>query len=221
MSIFKTHAPRYFAKGMSVIPLIENSKRPVPNAWSDYAEFPVPADIQNYWINMPAPHNIGLVLGQQSNVSVLDFDYDDPTLIEKMVAILPKGANLWKRVGKKGFVLAFKFNPQIRSFRIKSKEEGMIVEYLSSGTQVVLPPSIHPDTMKPYESNCDLLEVVDQLVMLPPDIEDQLREIIEFHGITLNTRGMGSVVDHIPAGFRDSAITERAGLLAYDRDWET
>lgn len=216
MNIFKTHAPKYYAKGISVIPLRENSKIPLPNAWSDYQDYPVPQDVQNYFLALPANHNIGLVLGKQSNISVLDFDYDDPELIAKIMAILPEQSTTWKRVGKKGFVLAFRFNPMIRSFRLISQELGTIIEYLSSGTQVVLPPSIHPDTMEPYTANCDLVDVYDKLPILPNDLEDTLRSIIELHGIELRSRGSGTMIDIIPAGFRDSSLTNVAGLLAFE-----
>lgn len=216
-SIFKDHAPFYYAKGMSVIPLQVNSKIPLTTAWSDFSDHPVPKEIQQQWLHLPADHNIGLVLGKQSGVGVLDIDYADEKLIEKILSILPEGYDTWKRVGKKGMVLAFKFNPKVpRAFKLISPEYGTLVEYLCTGQQVVLPPSIHPDTKKPYTSNSNLYEVLDQLVMVPDDLEDRLRNLIELEGISLSNKGMGSLVEFVPAGFRDSSITQKNGLLAHE-----
>ena len=118
-NIFREHAPHYYAKGMSVIPLKEQSKIPLMNAWSDFADHAVPTEIQQQWLQLPANHNIGLVLGKQSQIGVLDIDYADERLIEKILSILPKGYDTWKRVGKKGMVLAFKFNPKVpKAFKL-------------------------------------------------------------------------------------------------------
>lgn len=216
-NIFRSYAPAYFAKGMSVIPLKEKSKIPVMNAWSDFSDHAVPEEIQKQWLQLPANHNIGLVLGKQSNIGVLDIDYADDRLIERILSILPKGYDTWKRVGKKGMVLAFKFNPKVpRAFKLISPEHGTLVEYLCTGQQVVLPPSIHPDTKKAYTSNSNLWEVVDKLIMIPDDLEQQLRNLIELEGISLSNKGMGSLVEFVPAGFRDSSITQKCGLLAHE-----
>lgn len=218
-SIFSATAPHYYAKGMSVIPLDVKSKKPTPTAWADYASHPIPEAVQQEWLLLPRNHNIGLVLGSQSGVAVIDIDTIDPLLHKAILDTLPK--SVWERVGKKGCVMAFKHNPKLVSFRIKSKELGMIVEYLSmnaqgAGTQVVLPPSIHPDTGMPYTSNCNLYDVVDQLEMLPDDIELKLRQAIEGTGVELNAHSGGSLVEHIPAGFRDSSITEKAGVISHE-----
>lgn len=216
-NIFRSYAPAYFAKGMSVIPLKEKSKIPVMNAWSDFSDHAVPEEIQRQWLQLPANHNIGLVLGKQSNIGVLDIDYADDRLIERILSILPKGYDKWKRVGKKGMVLAFKFNPKIpRAFKLISPEHGTLVEYLCTGQQVVLPPSIHPETQRAYTANSNLWEVVDDLIMIPDDLEQQLRNLIELEGISLSNKGMGSLVEFVPAGFRDSSITQKCGLLAHE-----
>ncbi|QHJ78657.1 MAG: hypothetical protein [Caudoviricetes sp.] len=216
-NIFRDHAPYYYAKGMSVIPLKERSKIPLMNAWSDFSDYLVPEQIQQQWLQLPADHNIGLVLGKQSQVGVLDIDYADDNLIQKILSILPKGYDKWVRVGKKGMVLAFKYNPKVpRAFKLISPEHGTLVEYLCTGQQVVLPPSIHPETKKPYTSNTNLYDVLDDLIMIPDNLEDQLRNLIELEGISLSNKGMGSLVDRIPAGFRDSSITQKNGLLAHE-----
>lgn len=216
-NIFRDHAKAYYDKGINVIPLHKESKRPLPNAWSDYADYPIPVEVQNAWMQLPENHNIGVVLGKQSNLGMLDIDYADAELIKAICSVLPEGYEKWTRVGKKGMVFAFRFNEKVpRAFKLISREHGTICEYLCSGQQVVLPPSIHPETKQPYVANSNLWEVIDELPIIPDDLEDKLRSLIELKGISLSNKGVGSLVDYVPAGFRDSSITQKAGLLAYE-----
>lgn len=216
MSIFSKHAPFYHAKGMSVIPLREKSKRPLTNAWSDFSEYLVPDDVYQNWISLPAEHNIGLVLGKQSNIGALDIDYADDDLIQAILEMLPKGYDKWTRIGAKGMVFAFRFNPKVpRAFKVIDKQKGTLVEYLCTGQQIVLPPSIHPDTGRPYTSNSNLWEVIDELPMIPDDLEEKIRNLCLLKGYDISNKGVGSLVEHIPAGFRDSSITQKNGLLAH------
>lgn len=217
-NIFRKHAPLYYAAGINVIPLRAKSKRPLINAWSDYSDFPIPVEVQNAWLAMPENHNIGVVLGKQSNLGMLDIDYADDHLIEAIKSVLPKGYATWTRVGKKGMVFAFRYNPKVSTaFKLISKELGTLCEYLCTGQQVVLPPSIHPETLKPYVSNTNLYEILDQLPMIPDDLEETLRNLVEMRGISLNSsKGVGSLVEYVAAGGRDNSITAKAGLLAYE-----
>ena len=214
-NIFRDYAPSYYAKGINVIPLYASSKRPLINAWSDYADFPIPEEVQHQWCQLPDNHNIGVVLGKQSNLGMLDIDYADDDLIKEICKILPEGYDKWTRVGKKGMVFAFRFNPKVpRAFKLISKEHGTICEYLCTGQQVVLPPSIHPETKQPYYANSNLWEIIDELPIIPDDLEEKLRNLIELKGISLSSSGVSSLVEYVPAGFRDNAITQRAGFLA-------
>lgn len=217
MSIFSQTAPNYYAKGMSVIPLRVSSKRPLTDAWSDFSNYQVPEEIYKNWLALPANHNIGLVLGQQSNVGALDFDYADQDLVDAILAILPKGYDKWTRVGAKGMIFAFRYNPKVpRAFKIIDKKKGTLVEYLCTGQQIVLPPSIHPDTQKPYVANSNLWEVVDELPMIPDDLEEKIRNICLLKGYDISNKGVGGLTEYIPAGFRDNSITQKGGLLAHE-----
>lgn len=215
-SIFAQFAPYYHEKGMSVIPLREKSKRPLTNAWSDFSEYQVPEDVYENWRSLPGEHNIGLVLGKQSRIGALDIDYADDDLIAAILEMLPPGYDKWTRIGAKGMVFAFKYNPKVpKAFKIIDKQKGTLVEYLCTGQQIVLPPSIHPDTNRPYTSNTNLWEVLDELPMIPDDLEDRIRNLCVLKGYDISNKGVGSLVEHIPAGFRDSSITQKNGLLAH------
>jgi hypothetical protein len=63
----------------------------------------------------------------------------------------------------------------------------------------VLPPSIHPDTGKPYEANANLWEVMERIPALGVDIEQRLREALGVKGVgtarpSLATKGKAAGV---------------------------
>lgn len=212
MSIFGSTAPGYYARGISVIPLHVKEKRPIPLDWSRFHDQPVPESEQAHWIRAHSMGNIGMVLGKQSGIMMLDIDTEDKDLIDVILGLVPESP--WVRVGQKGMVLAFKYSG-LRTFRIKTAKGESVCELLSDRTQCVLPPSIHPKTMKPYVANCDLLEVIDSLPMLNSQIETLLRAALTEAGVDLSSTGQSQVTDFVSRGSRDVSMTEKAGLFAY------
>ena len=212
MGIFAQTAPAYYARGLSVIPLHRKDKRPVPLDWSRFHDMPVERELQEQWIDQYPDGNIGLVLGKQSGIVMMDIDTEDQALISMIQGLLPKSP--WVRVGQKGMVLAFKYTG-MRTFRIKNVSGESICELLSERTQCVLPPSIHPKTQQPYRANVDLLTVIDQLPALEPQIESILRGALEAAGVKLSHSGWTRVTDYVSSGSRDVSMTEKAGLFAY------
>jgi len=212
-NIFADTAPRYFAQGLSVIPLYSREKRPVPMEWSQYHDTPVPEQVQADWLQSCSTGNIGLVLGKQSGICVLDIDTENEGLIQLIRDLLPPSP--WVRIGQKGMVLAFKYTGH-KTFRIKTASGESLCELLSERTQVVLPPSIHPKTGMPYKANCDLLSVLDKLPVLDPQIEEILRGALQTEGgVQLSISGSSRVTDFVSSGARDISLTEKAGLFAY------
>lgn len=212
MNIFAETAPAYYAKGLPVIPLYSKEKRPVPTDWSSYHDRPVEDYLQQSWIKSCAVGNIGIVLGAQSRMCVLDIDTEDQAVIDLLTSLVPRSP--WRRIGAKGMVLAFKYSG-IRTFRIKTAQGESICELLSERTQVVLPPSIHPTTKLPYKANCDLLDVIDELPTLDPQIENILRGALKQHGVELSLAGSSKITDYVSTGSRDTSLTEKAGLFAF------
>ena len=210
-NIFAETAPAYYARGLSVIPLRTHQKIPNVNRWQIYHEQPVPEGLQKEWLRSHGNGNIGLVLGKQSNVVMIDVDVDDEEVIRLIESVIP--ASPWKRVGKKGYAAAYRYNGT-DGFRIKDNEGVMLVEHLSTRMQVVLPPSIHPDTGKPYVANCELLDVYDDLPTLPDNVEVLLRGALEVEGRKLDSTGQTSTIAHVAAGSRDVQMVRVAGLCA-------
>lgn len=159
---------RYVENGLSVIPLI--GKRPILKDWQQYNDhLPTEEDIDR-WENVHGKKNVGLCVGPASGVMAIDIDTDD-TLIKDA---LPR-SNIARR-GKKGEVRFFKYNSDIPT----NKYNEIKVEIFSDKGQLVLPPSIHPETKEPYVWLTPLTFedplFRDQLIELNPN---ELSEIID------------------------------------------
>jgi P4 family phage/plasmid primase-like protien len=210
-SIFQTYAPAYWAAGLPAIPLRQRNKMPDINQWSAYG-LRMPSELeQHHWMASFPRGNIGLPLGPQSGVAIIDIDTEDEALIEAILDCLPKSP--WKRVGKKGMALAYRFEGQ-KNFKLRGADGGMLLEFLGLGNQCVMPPSIHPDTQLPYTANCNLWEVLNDLPELGEDIEDKLRGLLGSKGFELGAGGRSGPLDVIPAGERDVQMVRHAGYLA-------
>mgnify|MGYP006424081227 CR=1 FL=1 len=216
--IFGAEAPGFYARGIPVIPLHYHDKRPIPNAWQRFAQEPVPESLQAQWIEDHHNCNIGVVLGEQSGLTVVDIDSSSDAVIEVIQQVLLTATgglhSPWRRVGRKGMVLAYRFTG-LPTFRIKDVTGATLVEVLSSNTQVVLPPSIHPETKSPYKENVHLLEVIDDLPELNNQVEGMLRGALKDQGIELSQSGSTKVTDWTPTGARDVQMTSVAGHYAY------
>jgi putative DNA primase/helicase len=224
--IFLETAPAYWAKGMPVIPLRQGDKMPAAglDGWQFYAErMPTPAE-QDAWLKSYPFSNIGIVLGPQSGLCMIDIDTRDETVKQTILNVLRPTMSPWQRVGAKGMVLAYRQpfdGTAIKTFRIKHAEKPKadgesqtIVELLSSRTQVVLPPSIHPDTKRPYVANAELLDILDDLPHIPREIENLLRHALIASGLELSHSGWTRVTDFVSVGSRDNQMTKVAGLMA-------
>jgi putative DNA primase/helicase len=146
------------------------------------------------------PHgNIGLPFGPASGLCAIDIDTTDEELVAAIEDCLPHTP--WRRVGAKGCARIFRWEGQ-KNFKIRD-ESGMICEFLGLGNQLVLPPSIHPDTGKPYVADSNLWEVIDAIPKLGVNIEEKLRDML---GHSRNNRA-------IPKGARHPTLTSEAGRM--------
>lgn len=220
--IFKENAEKYWAKDIPVIPLhkwdaLNNEgksvgKAPCPYGWQRFNDTMPTEQERQVWLQKYPENNIGLPLGKQSGCVALDIDTYSEAEISLIESLVPKSP--WVRVGKKGKVMMFRFNGE-QTFRIKDESGRTICELLSSKTQVVLPPSIHPETKQPYVANCELIDVIDSLPTLPPNLETLLRASFEENlKIKLNTSGWTRTVDYVSSGSRDVKMTSVAGIYA-------
>lgn len=223
MQIFKDNAPLYWAKGMPVVPLhtfdtvnaagVKLGKAPIIFGWQRFHEAIPSQEEQKEWLEKYPNVNMGLILGKQSRCVALDIDTESQVEQALIQSIVPQSP--WVRVGKKGCVMMFKYNGE-QTFRIKDITGRTICELLASKTNVVLPPSLHPDTKQPYTANCNLYDVVDRLPVLPKDLESILRNAFsEKLGIQLSHSGWTRTIDFVSAGSRDVKMTSVAGIYAH------
>lgn len=212
--LFAAVAPAYWAKGIPVMPLGIMSKAPIITGWRDYAREMPSEFVREQWMKLHRTNNIGLPAGAQAGMVFIDIDTTDPALEAAIMKIIPMSP--WKRIGQKGCMLAYKYNGEPCK-NISAKAGGMIVEIISDGRQIVMPPSIHPDTQQPYTSNCELLDVLDQLPSLPKDVYDRLRAalsgLIELGNSSSGDRH--NMMEFVSAGARDVSMTRQAGFLAF------
>lgn len=146
--IFSSYAPKYYEAGFSVIP-VEGKRVRIDN-WGSYNKKAADEKQMDRWITSKGSENIGLCLGEASGVCAIDYDYTGDGCMELEAAIrriLPQSPV--GRFGSKGFGLFYKYTGlKSRRFRYGKL---VILEVFSETGQVVLPPSIHPITKKPYQ----------------------------------------------------------------------
>jgi len=182
MAIFRDNAPLYWAAGLPVMPLKRwdspskgAGKAPILSEWTNYGTNMPSPGVQGMWLGQYPDSNIGLPFGEASGLCAIDIDTEDQGQVDAILAALPKSP--WVRVGKKGMGLIYKWSGQ-NNFKLRDGDNKSIVEFLGKGNQMVLPPSIHPDTARPYTSNTNLWDVLDQIPILPLDLEGELRRAL-------------------------------------------
>lgn len=205
---FADAAPHYWANGLPAIPLVAGQKYPGIKGWQEFAHRMPTAEEQSAWMAQYAGGNIGLPLGPASGLAIIDIDVEDAAIIDRLCACLPSSP--WVRVGKKGMALAFRHDPSVPNFKLRGPDGKLWVEYLSTGNQVVLPGSIHPDTGCPYTSDTNLWEVLDQVQPTPANLKDLLSSVIGTGARRNESSGNDQIV---PEGGRHTYITSNVGRM--------
>ena len=177
--IFADNAMRYYENGYSVLPIEPNSKAvKIPN-WQQHCDTRQPPWHIQTWLDIYENHNVGIALGNASQLIALDFDDDIDGLHEEVQKLLQ--GSLVKKKGRKGFTAFYRYNGE-RTKRWR-KDGKTVVELLSKGTQTVVPPSMHPDTKKPYFwlTEDTLLDIkADELTKLPVDFIEQVDRLFGY-----------------------------------------
>lgn len=218
MSIFADNAPLYWEAGIPVIPLKRwNSpgkgagKAPILNEWTQYGETMPSEAMRASWLVSYPDSNIGLPFGEASGLCAIDIDTEDPDLVAAIQEALPRSP--WVRIGKKGMGLIFRWQGQ-PNFKLRNSDNESIVEFLGKGNQMVMPPSIHPDTGKPYTANKNLWEILEAIPAMPLDVEKRLREALGVRGVSVAQTGRSAPLDVVPQGERDIQMVRHAGYLS-------
>lgn len=218
MQIFAENAPKYWAVGIQVLPLAPGQKRPIPQKWSQWNNEIQSETVKQNWLDSYPSANIGAIPGPVSNICFVDIDVADKGVLDEIIALLPPSP--WKRVGKKGCVLAYKWC-ETKSFKIFEAEgthpgrDKFGFEFFSSSGQVVMPPSIHPETQMPYTANCNLWDVVDKLTTIDgAHLEAKMREYFGIKKIKVSVKGRALLGEKVSRGTRDVTMVRLSGLYA-------
>ena len=97
-TIFFDNAPHYWTVGMPVIPLLPGEKRPGIKAWQRYCQELPSEHLQQQWLGAYPNSNIGLALGPQSGVVVIDIDTDDSEIMAAIESVLAPYPSPWHRI---------------------------------------------------------------------------------------------------------------------------
>src|SRR5688572_10595902 len=141
-------ALHYTRMGFSVLPL--TGKRPVLPDWKQYQQQAAPYQTVSQWNYSGLLQNVGLVCGAVSgNLVVLDLD--GAAGYPAFAATFPKLAETYTvasggGVGKHVYWRVDKLPEAVKAMNTPIGN----LEICAEGRQVVAPPSIHPDTQKPY-----------------------------------------------------------------------
>lgn len=156
---------------LQVIPLTYASKIPAKGCnWRDKAQSVDISSIDT------TKQGVGLVLGENSGIVAIDLDDDIDNLhseIMKIAGLSPVG----KR-GKKGATYFYRYNGEKK--RQYNKGVVTVMDLLGEGSYTVLPPSIHPETKRPYTYTTDKqLHEIDLNILpyLPTDFVDKIDKL--------------------------------------------
>lgn len=167
--IFADHARKYWENNLSIIPC--DGKATHITKWQRYSERLTTEHEIDAWERAYPDKNLTLVLGPASGIIAIDVDIND-SLISKIVP-----ASTVERFGSKGCVRFFKYNKEAKEFKSQKiyygKKHTVLELFIDSGN-VLLPPSIHPDTGKPY-----IWTTSDTLI--DPNFRDTLPELTDFN----------------------------------------
>lgn len=167
----------YLNKGFSVIP--SDGKKVIVESFGQYS-FRVPKLNEiNYFKGRYKNKNIGFMLGPVNNMMVIDVDTDLKGVLDVVEKEAP--ATPVAKFGKKGISKFYRMTRKTNNMFV-NKKHGCMLEFLCSSKYTIIPPSIHPDTLSPYEwvggSILDNIEDIPEIKLSHlQKIEDYMRSI--------------------------------------------
>jgi hypothetical protein len=153
-SAFAEWADVFHAAGFWPRPVTPNSKACHVRDWQKPDPEIPPATLAG-WLSSHAHYGIGLLTGSPfpdgTTLGALDIDRDEYTRLGRALLRDPPCG----RVGKKGAVFFVRVlgearNPEFRVTGDNDKRWGKVAECLFAKKLCVIPPTIHPETGRPY-----------------------------------------------------------------------
>ncbi len=154
---FACFALRYRQHGYTPVPVRPGSKAPHITHWSRWCHELPPEELLRDWARRYPGAGLAIALGPASGLTALDLDHDVDGLHARVRAAA--GPSPVAKRGQKGATLFYRHGGErSRSFRRSGQT---VAEVLADGRLVILPPTIHPGTGRPYEwlTEATLLDV--------------------------------------------------------------
>jgi Bifunctional DNA primase/polymerase, N-terminal/Protein of unknown function (DUF3987) len=181
MGIYAQMGERLIERGYGALPIMPGTKRPgflFAGKWIGLANWArrfnngVPSSTE---LARWAAGDTGLaVVGGYKGLVAIDVDTEEQVYWNALMEVLPSSPV--RKVGQKGET-RFYYGPDIEASQSWSIGKKRIVDLIGPGRQTVIPPTIHPDTHKPYRwIGYDTLEDFgpSELPLLPADIAERI-----------------------------------------------
>jgi len=206
----------YYSKNLSIFPAWMDGPNVVPpKGWTSfYAN--LPSEAQRKQWNWDGPNVACLACGKvydgENRLVVLDVD--DDRLVACLSYLFPSPV---QRFGSKGMALFYRANRKTKSltestsFYAYGKGKAPLVEYMSVGKMLFIPPFKHRKTGKPYKwvNNVSLVSMLDQLPEITAKDLRVIKTIVE-----LNSEG-GSIHNILEGeGSHNPTVSLTASLVA-------
>lgn len=145
---FTRHARELINNGYSPIPIKPGSKRPHINTGWDELKTQHCTEEEIDWIAANQPDDGLGVAGSFGGLVPIDIDTDDENIIAAARAVLPEP--MVGKTGKQGVTWFYRSADDIPALKLRMPgAKKPFLEVLFTG-QSVIPPTVHPDTGKPY-----------------------------------------------------------------------
>lgn len=181
---------RLVDNGYSAVPCQPGTKVPGLHTFGEW--WPL-TRWDNYCDRLPTHHETGVwekwpgagvCVALDHTVKVIDIDTDDMALRDAILAAIPQSP-VAKR-GKKGMSLFYRGSAAIEARSFNVPGHGRVIDLLAHGKQTVIPPTMHPETNKPYAwlDADETLETTppERLPELPDDIVARLEAVLSEFG---------------------------------------
>jgi hypothetical protein len=182
---------RLLERGYYPVPITVGVKYPTEDGWQKmHVEWQPTADQNAEWAN----DGVGVLCGY--GFVAIDIDTDDQTISQVIKNVI--GSSHVSKRGRKGETFFFRMdNPPPKGIwgdKDYHIHHQPVLELLSTGQQTLIPPTIHPDTKKPYKwtGSCALQDVAPaDLPELPDNVVELLTTALAPLGITYKSKTGG------------------------------
>jgi hypothetical protein len=189
-SPYGREASNYIETGIACLPVGPGTKVPGSydgqRGWHNMHDWPkyaveMPTEIQiDIWSNDWPDAGICVPMGGANGLLGIDIDTDRRDIVDALERELD-GLLIARRRGKRGYCAFVRVPEGFVLKQTKWNVDGLrVLDLLWTGRQVVMPPTIHPDTQKAYEWLSPFKAYdLDEMPPCPDDIVERCRRAIE------------------------------------------